>query len=423
MKVVKTIGDVALVFLAIVSCIIVVAYIFYNIFNDKTTIGTNNISDQLALDITPADELTEEERSEYEERWFMEANYYSNDKNNGIELKELNFNYFTSHRLLKSDYRATGMQYVGEYSPMIMHNADDEYVNPDFYYYETTNGISFQGYNGNNINSAVGTLLNRQAKLTIKIDNKPYAIQLDGTYEYETRRPKWWSFGIPVKETVTVYYNYANLFSAVMQAVDTNSAGYGDYYITLDLSQYFSIYEYAEDGTYTGDNVTDIIKNYSVLKFHYDENGAIRSNQSIFGKIECNSKYDYEGVNFWDGRMVYILTEKDLKLRYSESYGGYLSSISNETKVIFDEMPAVKLLVEIDLSSSYLTNNSYNIVGLDHNAFTGFNIDTLTIKSDVNCEFNIMSDSFSGATLKTLKRTENITLAGELGIDYSEVIL
>ena len=97
-----------------------------------------------------------------------------------------------------------------------------------------------------------------------------------------------------------------------MQAVKTNSAGYGDYYITVDLSSLFSIKEFdTETGKYKADNVTDIIKTYSVLKFHYDENGARSSQQSIFGIIDNNSKYDLTqdkvDTTYWQERMTYNL--------------------------------------------------------------------------------------------------------------------
>lgn len=60
------------------------------------------------------------------------------------------------------------------------------------------------------------------------------------------------------------------------------NALYGDYYITVDLSEYFTIRAFdTESGKFKEDDVTDIIKNYSVLKFHYDENGARNSSQSL----------------------------------------------------------------------------------------------------------------------------------------------
>ena len=164
---------------------------------------------------------------------------------------------------------------------------------------------------------------------------------------------------------------------------------YGDYYITLDLSQYFSIREYdGTNGKFKADDVTDIIKNYAVLKFHYDENGARNSTQSIFGSIECNPKYDtsdeHIDTTYWQERMTYTLTDTSklngaelFSYRYSEIYGGYFLSLSMDGKKLFSDMPRAKVNIMLDLNSDYLTAKEINIVGLDYNAFDGLEIDKI----------------------------------------------
>ena len=149
----KKIGDISLCLLAIIGVLITVFYGFYVYFVNQTTIGTNYISDQIAVDVKAVEDLSADELSLYEERWFMQANYYSNDKNNGIELQELNFNYFMSDKLSEADYRATGMQYVGSFSgsSKLYYNYidvdwglvpnPDSYVDNRFTYYDTTDGI------------------------------------------------------------------------------------------------------------------------------------------------------------------------------------------------------------------------------------------------------------------------------------------
>lgn len=411
MKVLKTIGDVALIFLAIFSCVIMIGYAFFSIFVDQTTIGVNNVADQIAIDVKSSDELTSEEKDAYEERWFMEANYYSNDLNNGIKLQELNFNYFMSPKLLEADYRATGIQYVGDYSANKVFSEFAE-TGKLPYVYETTNGISWTGYSTTlSANGTIGTKLSRDTEFIIKIDNRPFTIQLTGGYT-----TGWWIFA------QTTDYQYGDLFELVFDAIESNSAGYGDYYITLDLSYFFSIKEMSEDGKFLADNVTDIIKNYAVLKFHYDKNGAINSNQSLFGRIENNSVYDSADTEFWTSRTVYTLTEENLEYRYSESYEGYLVSLSNDMKNMFDKMPAVKLVIKIDLFSDFIQDNGYNVIGFDYNAFSGFDIDTLTVYSSPKTIY-VMQDAFKDATLKTLKYSTGVTFSGEFGIEYEGVVL
>ena len=115
MKVLKTIANCCLVFITVLAVCVIIAFVYYHYFVKDTTIGVNNINDQLAVDIKKDDELTPEQKDEFEERWFMEANYYSNDKNNGVQLQELKYNYFTGYNLTSDQYRSTGMQFLGDF--------------------------------------------------------------------------------------------------------------------------------------------------------------------------------------------------------------------------------------------------------------------------------------------------------------------
>lgn len=115
MKALKTIANCCLVFITVLAVCVIIAFVYYHYFVKDTTIGVNNVNDQLAVDIKKDDELTDEEKDAYAERWFMEANYYSNDKNNGVQLQELKYNYFTGYGLTESEYRSTGMQFLGDF--------------------------------------------------------------------------------------------------------------------------------------------------------------------------------------------------------------------------------------------------------------------------------------------------------------------
>ena len=222
-----------------------------------------------------------------------------------------------------------------------------------------------------------------------------------------------------------------------MKAVRTNSAGYGDYYITVDLSSLFSIKEYDyETKKFKTDNVTDIIKNYAVLKFHYDENGARNNTQSMFGLIENSHKYDIVedkvDTSYWQERMTYNLNEKAkfngkdiFEYRYSEVYDGYFVSLSMDVKELFAKMPRAKVNLIFDLDSDYLKNKNINIVGLDYNAFEDFEVDSLTFKGG-NQTIHIMEKALYNSNLQTLKHTSGLTfdIANEaINNEYVEVQL
>ena len=401
------------------------AYCYYHFFVKDKTVGTNYISDQLAVDIVKTDDMTEEEKSKYDDRWFMEINYYSNNKNNGFKLQELNFNYFTDYSLTSDKYRATGMQYVGDYKHNdVRVSSEDElnnYVFTAFTYYDTWDGISYDGYYGNF--ASTNCLLKRSTSFTIKIDNRAFEIQLDKSW---SKWRGWWIFGY----TETHFYTWSELFESAMKYVVSSSFGYGDYYLQMNLSDFFTIKEYdLNSGKLKEDNVTDIIKTYALVKVHYDENGAKNSSQSMFGSIKCDPNYDIEettiDTTYWQERMLYTLSEKDFVYRYSDVYQGYFASLSLDTKKMFADMPRAKVNVTLGLQSQYLLDNKISVVGFDYNGFENFEIDTLTITGQ-NQTFYLLEKSLYNTKLQTFKRSSGISLdfgLNAINNEYAEVIV
>lgn len=420
MKTLKVLGNTCLIFLTVISVCISLAFGYYHFFVKDLVIGVNNIGNQNGIDIKKDEDLTEEEKNAYEDRYFLEVNYYSNHKENGIELQELKFNYFRTWTLTSDVYRSTGMQYVGHYehTNVTVSNASerDNYVFPQFYYYDYTDGLNYDGYTGSQ--ASLSSVLKRSTTFTIKIDGKAYEIQLD-----KSCTTGWWIFGS------THYFTWSELFESAMQSVSSCDARYGDYYITVNLSDYFSIFEYNEDGKFKADDVSDVIKNYAVMKVHYDENGAKNSSQSLFGSIQCNPSYDVEDknidTNYWQERMVYNLSAKDFSYRYSDVYSGYFASLSLDTKTMFEDMPRVKVNISLDLQSQYLQDNKINIVGFDYNGLENFEIDTLTITGETQT-FYLLEKSLFDTNLQTLKYSNGITFDYGLNAtnnEYKVVVL
>ena len=78
-----------------------------------------------------------------------------------------------------------------------------------------------------------------------------------------------------------------------------------------------------------------------------------------------------------------------------------------------------------DVTHKYLTERELKIVGFDYNAFEGLELDTLTIRGETQT-FYLLENSLFGTSLKTIKRSESITLDGlETAIDseFAEVVL
>lgn len=412
-KTFNRIGRVLLVLLMTLAVIMITvnAYYYYVVKPFRTVVGINNISDQIGVDIIDKmqkeDELSEQEKQEFEERWFLNVNYYSNDANNGIELQEMRLDYFTGFELTSNQYRSSGMQYVGNFKTYDNYGSSSEaeqYVVSDFIYYDTTNGISWNGYAGKY--GSVATKLNRNEKFIIKIDNEPYLIQLTGSIT-----KGWWIF------SVRGYFDYGDVFASVINAVKSNSAGYGDYYITLDLSTFFSISKYdTTSGTFVKDDVSDVIKNYCVLKFHYDRNGARNATQSMFNCIESDANYDLDktiDTTYWQERIVYnidlntkIKNVDVLNKRYSEAYGGYLISLNPLAKAYFEEMERTRINLKLNLG--LLRAN--NIIGFDYGAFKDFELNSIELLSVDERNFYLLEESLVDTKLKSFKYNSKITL-------------
>ena len=111
MKTLKNIGNVSFVLLVIASVFVSLVYAYFYFFIKDNAVATNYISNQIPIDyIEKIEDLSPEQISDLEDRLLFEANYYSNKNENGIELKELNLNYFTDYTLTTSTCRSIGIQ-------------------------------------------------------------------------------------------------------------------------------------------------------------------------------------------------------------------------------------------------------------------------------------------------------------------------
>lgn len=419
-------GKMSLILLAFISIIITSLFIYVKYTDTSETIGVNNISDQVAVDILEVidkEELSESDLQKYEDRWLFNLNIYDNSNNNGQILQEMRLDYFTDYTLSESAYRSTGMQFLGdirEYNSMVR---VEDGVDPDtivvdgYYYYDTTNGISWNG-------GKLATQLNRDKNLIIKIDNEPYLLTLDKTKQWYTYGKldilKWFP------QTNIYYYTYSDVFKDCVRAVMSNSQGYGDYYITVNLSEYFSVKKYnPENGKFDIESA-DIIENYAVLKFHYDKNGVLNSSQSLFNKIALNSAYDVTGYDdeMWNVDLNYNFTEEHLEYRYSESRQGHYCYLNSEIKNLLNNTQHKVVNITIDFDSDFLKD--YTLLGFDYNAFEGLPINTITLKSDNAKEVDFLSASLKNTGIKTIQRSNCITLNFEDGATnstFKEVIL
>lgn len=407
------IAKMCIILLAFVALVVDVFYIYYKYINKDDTIGTNYIDDQTGLDIkelVQSDKLTDAEKESYEERVLFNVNIYDNSNENGERLYELRLDYFTDTSLNSTAYRSTGMQikdYTGEDYWTIVDTTEEEANNlvpgrsdGRVYYYDSVDGISYDG-------GLMATQLNRDQKLIIKINKTPYELQLTGTkVTYYTVTKGWWIFKSTGKAKRTYYYNYADVFEDSMKAVESGGV-YGDHYITVDLSNLFTLKKYNEEKKVFEEDATDIVKNYAVLKYHYEKNGMKNAKQSMFGKIELDNQYGIDtneyNTDMWRVELNYNLTEKDLEYRLSEIRGGYLVYLDIEKIKIISDTKHALVNITINLDNT-------NIVGLDYSAFEGLKLNSITINSSTQQDFYVLDKALSGCEIDDITHENNITI-------------
>lgn len=436
MKLLQKIGNICLVFLCILSTLTSVFYVLYHYNFKSTTSSSFYIGEQSPTDlISKSDELTETQIAEYEKRVLLNVNLYTNEKQNGIALSEMRLDYFTDYTMDINSCRSTGIQYMGDVAGIVRSLEDgsffEKYTLDDFYslyipyYYESYQGVS---WSGGYESGMVEKPLTRDFSFICKIDDTPYLFQLDGSYDYKVTSG-WWIF--KKTETKTYYYDYYDLLLELLSSVRSNSKGYGDYYLSIDISKYFTNIRAYNFETQQFDKIpdTDISKKYCMMKFHYTDNGAVSSDNSMFGLIECNPNYridkgSFDDIEYWQERFVYNVDSDDLSYRYSELFDGYFVSLPFEDKEIFESMPRIKVNVVLDLNSNYLTTNNINVIGFDYNAFENVELDTLTIYGSGN--FKFLDKAFYNTDLKFFKHSSSLEC--EYGSDvftneFSEVLL
>ena len=387
--------EIALVTLALIGLVFILIYYYYEYFNTSSTTGITNIGSQLAVDVQNSEEMSDEELAQAEERYLFEAKYYKNADNSGIEVQEVKLNYFTSTQLRQEDYRSTGMQFLGNYEATWNEVANEgeanAAVNNAFYYYDSTDGLTYSGYDGSF--GSVATKLNRDEKLIINIDNKPFQLQLTGQYS-TYGKILWWDV-----ETMVYYYDYGDVFYTIMKAVKSNSLGYGTHYMTLDLSEYFTVHEYDETTKkFYEQPYVDFFKTYGAIKFTYEKKGLKQATQSLFGAIEGDTAYGKTefDTDFWKAEQVFQLTINDLSVRYSEALDSNLYYLDPNKIAELQDVP-------VDI---YLYFNGSNKVGLDYEAFKGLQINKLTLESYYgfsNFELSILNGAFDGTTINELQ--------------------
>lgn len=415
--------------------------------NDQTPVDLKDVKDEM--------NLSDAEIKKLEDRKLFEVNLYSNvetKKNNektGVLLQELKLQHFTSPDLDTNSIISTGMQYVSDYNGRqgmytsqgayyvkqgsaalqllsgkvdsfgktlnILYESSGQkefateadannYVSPDFNYYECigVDGVTWDA-------KGLQTQLNRKTEFIVKIDGEAYKIRLDGFKDNRwDNRPNvkengWDIFKYLIPTTwndyggKVDYYNWDMVFEDIMHAVVTNNLYTGTHYGVVNLSKYFTVtqrYNEKDKKWYPASEADQQVA-YAVVKFNYNTKGAISNKQSIFGVIADDPRFDLTEVkyetDYGQHNVIMELTTASLDKRYSETYNGYLLSMSIDMQRRLKDMPPYSINLTIDLS-----DNDFDgiLVGFDINAFANFEIEKIKIISRFafNFDFYLLSN-------------------------------
>lgn len=396
----KQILDGTLIFLGILGLAVISLFCVYKATDETLTMTTVYAT---AFDV---DNSTIIEDSDEEKTYIIEANYFSNSDNSGMEVQELKFNYYTDYEF--NELYSTGMQYIGDFSDNFDYSADfgfwggytsmNNYLDiidtlqymyeDDFIFYESYEDASWEAM----------SKLDYDTMLIINIGGEPYGLVLDKTVTYDVS--SWLG-----SDTYEINLTYFDLFETVFNSIASFSKSYGEYAVPFKLSDFFTVYSF-NDGKFDTIASTDITDIYIEVEFNYYEYGLVGSTQSLFEIVDCNSQYGEENIvdDYWNVENKYTFTTDNFSYRYSQLNDGYYITLNAETMYLIENSYSTYTILYIDLN-----NSDYNILGFDYYALANINVNEIIIIGN-NAEFAFLSNSLTNSSVVQISYSATITI-------------
>ena len=404
-KIALTITNIALLIVTAFMSLMTTIWVYYK------TVGKDKIPS--AVTSTYATYITDPATNE--QKPVIEANYYSNYNKTGYQVIELLFNCYSG--ISKQAIYCRGFQLVydnnGRVIPYV-YNGKSENV----FQYNKYDDVSFE----------TGHQYNWGDKMIIDIDGTTYAVALDGKYSIHHKN---FNLGGTIKNSVvntftlhwgkdpvaydewdeTFQYTFEDLLIKMAQIIKSSSQGTGNSVISLiDLGDFLHIYAINDDGQISGQplGVNTLQNSYFTMSVHYDRRGMVWAKQSIFDSVAGDSAFNIsgisEGVDYWKATVNHVITESDFEKRYVTSEDGYYYTL--KSNVLTEIKNFENLLINVEFNISNLQDN---VLGLDYYSLYGLKINSLTIKSDVQQDFVLMTNSLKDTGLESIE-TENVRI-------------
>ena len=388
----------------IVNIALVVVTVFLTLMSGVLLYYKTIGKDKVPSAITSTYATTVEDPQTGEQLPTIEANYYSNNNDNGYEVIELLFNCYSG--ISKQAIYSRGFQLV---------------INGDgtkLYQYNRYDGVNFE----------TGHEYEWGDIMVIDINGTTYGVALDGTYTVTTKnfnlgKAIWhtisglftgWNYEENAYnyDTKTYEYTFEDLLIKVGQILKSSSNGTGDSVISLvDLGDFLHIYEIDENGQVSGEPVGNrtLTNSYFTMQTHYDNRGMVWAKQSMFGSVAGDSQFNISGiadnVDYWKVTSEVRLTEQDFVARYLTSENGYYYALSTEKINELKNFENIEINVDFNISNF----EEVNVLGLDYYALYGLKIKTLTISSSTQRDFKLLVGSLKDTGLTSIE-TNNVNL-------------
>lgn len=391
MEIAKKIFNALVIFVSLVGVVFIALFAYYKLSTND--VFTNQTS-TYATSVT--DPMTGEELSP------LSASYYQNYNNTGLEVVEFQIRAYSDQN--KNAIYRRGFQYI----------IDAEEGNT-LWYYDTYDRVSWpSGHKYDEINDA-GKL---KEAYFIELDGELVATRMDGSYSYIEETFEWWKVVRTIGflglnflfedtnfyNTETKVHNYTmeEFMQSLANIIKGCTAGTGDYTLpVVDLGDFWHLYEVDENGTVSDTPIGagGQINSYFTIDVHSDKRGMTYAGQSMFGIVANDSEFNISGIDYdaeyWKATTIYNLDESDFDVRYSTADLGYYYSLSAGTINELKNFENLDINIVFDISNI----KNVNVLGFDYYSLNGIEVNSLTITSDIERDFNLLAGALKDTGL------------------------
>lgn len=320
--------------------------------------------------------------------YFIDINYYTNERGNGKEVFEVQFNYYieTSIPEKKEDgtyeskyIMSSGVQFYD--TPIssakahsdIIYGSEYKQVLQNCEYYTAPEGLNY-GY------FVTDTNITNKNEWIWDIDGNLCLMEEVGVVEES--KFLWLSN--------TREWNVEALIVSLYNSLQTIENG--ETITMFDFTPYLNVTKMfnSETGKMENDFTMNDIQTYANIRINKSENGMVEATQSLFNSYRGDTEWTSAGSGlnelYWDDFSTYEITSEDFTFEKVDE--GRLIYLKPSCETFLQEFSNVQLIVNIDLD--YFEN--LTIIGLKQGAFEDFKIFTFEITSSTAQDFYIYDD-------------------------------